>query len=110
MIFRFCGFVVAAASLAASLHSSAVFAATEEENTRLIFFGMGIGWGSLMCDLLENEILDQTRANIVVSNMRAEMKTDSSYTEPPLGPIRSQSATDGFNAAAKEFSGCSLKF
>lgn len=110
MTYRLCAFAIAAASLVLPLHSSAVFASTEEDNTRMLFYGMGAGIGALMCDFLENEILDQTTARIAVSNMRSEMKTDSIYTEYLLGPIRRQAIKDGFNASVKQMSGCSLKF
>ena len=110
MNFRFCAFVLAAASLVSSLQSPMAIASTEEESNRLMFYGVGIGFGALMCDFLENKILDQTMAGIVISNMRSEMKTGSSYTEYKLGPIRRQAVKDGFNASVKEMSECDLKF
>ena len=75
----------------------------------MIFYGVGIGFGALMCDFLENEIIDCTLARMAVSNIRSEMRTNSTYTEYPLGPVRTQSVKDGFNAAVKEMSGCNLR-
>ena len=100
---------VAASLLAIALFPVNSFASTEEENNRLVFYGVGIGFGALMCDFLENEIIDKTLARIAISNIRSEMRTDSTYTEYPLGPVRTQSVKDGFNASVKEMSGCSLR-
>ena len=75
----------------------------------MTFYGVGIGFGALMCDFLENEIIDYTLARIALSNIRSEMRTESTYTEYPLGPVRTQSVKDGFNAAVKEMSGCNLR-
>ena len=76
----------------------------------MIFYGMGIGFGALMCDFLGNDVISKTIADMAVSNMRSELKVDGPYTEPRLGPIRRQAVKDGFNAAVKETGSCSLKF
>lgn len=81
-----------------------------EDRNRLIFYGVGMGFGSLMCDFVENNLIDKTTAEIAILNMRTEMKTDASYTEYKIGPIRRQAVKDGFNAAVKEMSSCRLKF
>lgn len=84
-------------------------ASVEENNTRLVFYGVGIGMGALMCDFLESEVLNETIANIAISNMRSEFKTDSTYTDPALGPVRTAAVVDGFNEVAKEFDNCQLR-
>ena len=109
MKFRFSTWAVVASLLTISLFPLNSFASTEEDNNRLVFYGVGIGFGALMCDFLDNEIIDSTLARIALSNIRSEMRTDSTYTEYPLGPVRTQSVKDGFNAAVKEMSGCNLR-
>ena len=109
MKFRFGAWTVSAFLLTFALFPVNSFASTEENNNRLVFYGVGIGFGALMCDFLGNEIIDDTLARIAISNIRSEMRTDSTYTEYPLGPVRTQSVKDGFNASVKEMSGCSLR-
>ena len=109
MKFSFGAWAIAASLLTFTLFPANSFASTEEVNNRLIFYGIGIGFGALMCDFLENEIIDYTLARIALSNIRSEMRTDSTYTEYPLGPVRTQSVKDGFNASVKEMSGCNLR-
>ena len=109
MKFRFRTWAVSAALLTFALFPVNSFASNEEDNQRLIFYGIGIGFGALMCDFVDNEIIDDTLARIAVSNIRSEMKTDITYTEYPLGPVRTQAVKDGFNASVKEMSGCSLR-
>ena len=109
MKFRFSTWAVVASLLTIALSPLNSFASIEEDNNRLIFYGVGIGLSALMCDFLENEIIDYTLARIALSNIRSEMRTESTYTEYPLGPVRTQSVKDGFNAAVKEMSGCNLR-
>ena len=109
MKFRFSTWAVVASLLTISLFPLNSFASTEEDNNRFIFYGVGIGWGTILCDFLKNEIIDYTLARIALSNIRSEMRTDSTYTEYPLGPVRTQSVKDGFNAGVKEMSGCNLR-
>ena len=110
MKFSFGAWAIAASLLTFTLFPANSFASTEEVNNRLIFYGIGIGFGALMCDFLENNLIDQTTADIAIANMRSDLRTDSTYTEYPLGPVRSQSVKDGFNAGVREMSGCSLRF
>ena len=109
MKFRFSTWAVVASLFTIAFFPLNSFASTEEDNNRLTFYGVGIGFGALMCDFLENEKIDYTLARIALSNIRSEMRTDSTYTEYPLGPVRTQSVKDGFNAAVKEMSGCNLR-
>ena len=110
MKFRFGAWTVSAFLLAFALFPVKSFASTKEDNNRLVFYGVGIGFGAIMCDFVENKVIDISIARIAISNIRSEMKTDSTYTELPLGPVRVQSVKDGFNASVKEMSGCSLRF
>ena len=110
MKLRFCSLALGVSLLTPALFSVSVFASTVEDRNRLIFYGIGIGFGSLMCDFVENNIMDKTTAEIAISNMRTEMKTGTSYTEYKLGTIRRQAVKDGFNAAVKEMSSCRLRF
>ena len=102
--------VVAVCCVSAVFHNNAAFAQTEKNNTRMIFYGIGIGWGSIICDFYENQILDKTLAEVTLANIKAEMKTDATYTLGELGLIRSQAVKDGFNASVKEMKGCPFKF
>ena len=110
MKLRLCALAFGVSLLTPALFPVSAFASTVEDRNRLIFYGVGIGFGSLMCDFVENSLIDKTTAEIAISNMRTEMKTDASYTEYKLGPIRRQAVKDGFNAAVKEMSSCRLKF
>ena len=90
--------------------NSAAFAQTKNNNQRMVFYGIGIGWGSIICDFYENQILDKTLAEVTLANIKSEMKTDPTYTQGELGLIRSQAVKDGFNASVKEIKGCPFKF
>ena len=57
MKFRFRTWAVSAALLTFALFPVNSFASNEEDNQRLIFYGIGIGFGALMCDFLDNEII-----------------------------------------------------
>ena len=76
----------------------------------MVFYGIGIGWGSIICDFYESQILDKTLAEVTLANIKSEMKTDATYTQGELGLIRSQAVKDGFNASVKEIKGCPFKF
>ena len=99
----------AACCLASISFNSAAFARTEKNNTRMVFYGIGLGWGSIICDFYENQILDKTLAEMTLANIKSEMKTDARYTQGELGLIRSQAVKDGFNASVKEMKGCPFK-
>ena len=110
MKFSLSSWAITASLLTFTVFPASSFASTEEDNNRMMFYGMGMGMGVLMCDFLLNDMIDRTMAGIYISNMRSELRTESVYTEYPLGPVRSQSVKDGFNAGVKEMSGCSLRF
>lgn len=110
MKLRLCSLALGFSLLTPALFPVSAVASTVDDRNRLIFYGVGIGFGSLMCDFVENGLIDKTTAEIAISNMRSEMKTDASCTEHKLGPIRRQAVKDGFNAAVKKMSSCRLKF
>lgn len=110
MSFRFLSSAIATSLLIPVLFSTTAFASTEESNNRFVFYGVGVGMGAIICDFLENNAITDTLANLAVSNMRTEIKTDETYTEYPLGPIRAQAVKDGFNTVTKKMENCDLKF
>ena len=107
---NFCALAFAAYCLSSVFLNNAAYAQAEKNNTRMIFYGIGIGWGSLICNFYESQILDRTLAKETLDNIKSEMKTDATYTQGELGLIRSQAVKDGFNASVKEMKGCPFKF
>lgn len=108
--FRLHTLAVAACCLAPFSHTNAAFAKTEQNNNRMVFYGVGIGWGSLICDFHENQILNKTAAEVTIENIKSGMKSDNTYTQGEIGLIRSQAVKDGFNASAKAAGNCPFKF
>ena len=90
------------------MYTSVANASSEEHNQRLLHYGMGGGIAITLCDLLENEQISNTIANVFVSNL------SSSYSQEVDGDrfeyLKIQSIKDGFNAGAEEVPGCALRY
>ena len=107
---RLYALAVAACFLGAFVHINAAAAQTEQNNNRMVFYGVGIGWGSLICDFHENKILNRTAAEVAIENIKSGMKNDSTYSQGEIGLIRGQAVKDGFNASARAAENCPFKF
>ena len=108
MPYRYCAFVLSASLLAPFVYSSVANASSEENNHRLLNYGMGGGVAVTLCDLVENKQISNTVANLFVSNFAI------SYSQEIDGDrfksIKIQSMKDGFNAGAGQIPGCTLKY
>ena len=83
-------------------------ASTLENNSRLIYYGMGAGMSMTLCDLSVNSQISPTVAKIFVSNFRQGFETENANEE--FAATNSQALKDGFNTGVKKIEGCDLGY
>ena len=104
MKFRFCTLAIAISIVVPTMHSPMAIASLEEDNARLLYYGMGTGVALTLCDLMDSGVLSKSLGHMFVSNFKRSLLEES------IGYTAEQAIKDGFNGGAEEFSECSLQW